>query len=263
MPNISNTGNVIATGTIIGTGAAIPVVCGFTPSEIQIINITHEVVLQYNEEMPADHGYKTLGTGAGTISSTTAVNNPSAVTVSSLSGTAAAQTITVGTHESLQTITGEVVAVNAGTGVSAAVVGNPTAIFNSVSVTASGGGPFQAEIVATGIGVATGQVSINYTTGVMTFLIADAVTSATVDYVRRVTAGFAATNGTSAVTGTGSGTAAAEIQNPHTHTFTGSSSDNAYITTGGITLNANGFTIGTDTDLNQIGDSLIIAAWRK
>lgn len=248
MPNISNSGNVIATGTVIGTGAAIPVVCGFTPSEIQIINITHEVILQYNEEMPADHGYKTLGTGAGTISPTTAVNNPSAVTVASLSGTAAAQ--------NLQTITGEVVSVTPGTGVSAAVANAPTAIFDAVTVTASGVGAFTAQVVATGTAVATKQVSINYTTGVMTFLIADAVTSATVDYVRRTTS-------TSAVTGTGAGTAAAQIQNAHTHTFTGSGSDNAYITTGGITLNANGFTIGTDVDLNQIGDSLIIAAWRK
>lgn len=135
---------------------------------------------------------------SGVTGDTTATNGSSAVTGTGV-GSAA-----------LSTITGEVVAVNAGTGVAAAVAGAPTAIFNSIKVTASGIGAFIAQVVPAGAGVASGQVSINYTTGVMTFLIADAVTSATVDYVQR-----AAPVVVSALTAT----AAAQVQVAHHHSL--------------------------------------------
>lgn len=239
MPNISNSGNVIATGTITGTGAAIQVVCGFTPSEIQIINITHEVILQYNEEMAADHGYKTLGTGAGTIS---------AVSAGTPAGTNASSALTVTTTIGIgQALTQPANGTNQG-GATA------TNVFTITS-----GTPWTTHGLA-GMFYADG----NNASGLL--ILDNTSTTITVLGTLGTHAGVTA-NIWQQLPATG-GIAAAQVftgaaLSTHTHTFTGSASENAYITTGGITLNANGFTIGTDADLNQIGDSLIIAAWRK
>lgn len=158
---------------------------------------------------------------SGTTGGTIATNNTSAVTGTGTgSGT-------------LSTITGEVVAVTAGTGVSAAVVGAPTAVFDSVAVTASGIGAFIAVVVPSGVTPATGQVGINYTTGVMQFLIADAVTSATVDYVQR-----AVPVTVSSLTAT----AAAQIQVIHTHTI-GASGGGEYPNATPLTLTDIEFTV--------------------
>ncbi len=85
----------------------------------------------------------------------------------------------------LQTVVDEVVSVTAGTGVSAALANIPVGAIENVYVTAGGvTGVFQ--IVPAGVSGTT-LVSVDHTTGVLQFLIADAVTSATVTYVRSAT----------------------------------------------------------------------------
>lgn len=84
---------------------------------------------------------------------------------------------------SLQTSVDEVISVTAGTGVSAAVTNIPVGIVQNVYVTA-GGVTGAATIIPTAATLATRLVKVNLTTGVFTFLVADAVTSATVTYVR-------------------------------------------------------------------------------
>lgn len=80
----------------------------------------------------------------------------------------------------------EVIAVTAGTGVSAAVTSIPVTAVESVYVTAGGvTGVFK--IIPNSATLATTLVKINRTTGVFTFLIADAVTSATITYVKQAT----------------------------------------------------------------------------
>lgn len=74
-----------------------------------------------------------------------------------------------------------VVSVTAGTGVSAALASPPIASVDNIYIVAGGvTGP--AVIVPTGSVASSKQVSINYTTGVLQFLVADAVTSAKVTY---------------------------------------------------------------------------------
>ncbi len=59
------------------------------------------------------------------------------------------------------------------------------------------------------------------------------------------------------------GTAAAQIQAAHTHAFTGSAADTAFVLTGGITAGSEGFTIGTDADINHNGDTIKWIAFRQ
>lgn len=93
----------------------------------------------------------------------------------------------------------EVVSVTAGTGVSAALTSIPVSLVESVYVTAGGvSGPYT--LVPAGVSGTT-LVSINHTTGVLQFLIADAVTSAKVTYLKTAT--------TSVSAGTPSGTVSA------------------------------------------------------
>lgn len=77
-----------------------------------------------------------------------------------------------------------VVSVTAGTGVSAALSSIPVANVNNVYITA-GDVTGAAVIVPSGSVANSKEVSINYTTGVLQFLVADAVTSATVTYQPR------------------------------------------------------------------------------
>ena len=123
-------------------------------------------------------------------------------TISSVSAGTPAGTISA---PSLQTTVDEVVSVTAGTGVSAALANIPVGSIQNVYVTA-GGVTGVANIIPAAATLATHQVKVNLTTGVLTFLVGDAVTSATVTYVRA-----AATVPT--FTGSALGT--------HTHTFTG------------------------------------------
>lgn len=74
----------------------------------------------------------------------------------------------------------EVVAVDPLTGLSAPVTVFPVGSVTNVYIT--GGVSGVAQIIPGSATLASGQVQINYATGVLTFLIADAVTSATITY---------------------------------------------------------------------------------
>lgn len=119
-----------------------------------------------------------------------------------LGATASTPTFTgaaLGTHSHLlQESTGEVLTVTPGTGVSSAAVGAPIAVVESVYVTAGGVTGVFALVPGGVTPTASEEVGYNPTTGVFQFLIADAVTSATVQYVSRATT--AVTAGTPACT---------------------------------------------------------------
>lgn len=117
----------------------------------------------------------------------------------------------LGTHShNIQLTADEVIAVTAGTGVSAALTNIPVGAVSSVYLTAGGvTGP--GIIVPTGAVANTKEVSINYTTGVLQFLVADAVTSATVTYSRADVTAVSA--GTPAGTITGGAVTIAQVAN--------------------------------------------------
>lgn len=94
----------------------------------------------------------------------------------------------------------EVVSVTAGTGVSAALANIPVGSVDNVYI-AAGGVTGAAVKVPVGSVANSKEVSIDYTTGVLQFLVADAVTSAKVTYAR------AAVSTTSAGTPAGSNSA--------------------------------------------------------
>jgi hypothetical protein len=48
-------------GTETGTGAIIPIVCGFTPSHVRLMNIDGNVSLDWTDDMAAGGGYKIDG----------------------------------------------------------------------------------------------------------------------------------------------------------------------------------------------------------
>lgn len=106
----------------------------------------------------------------------------------------------------IQVTADEVITVTAGTGVSSALANIPVGSINNVFVTA-GGVTGVAELVPVGSVSATHQVSANYTTGVLQFLVADAVTGAKVTYARAAVSTTSAgtpagTNSAPAFTGT-------------------------------------------------------------
>lgn len=115
----------------------------------------------------------------------------------------------LGTHtHSIQVTQDEVVAVTAGTGVSAALANIPLGTVDNVYLDA-GGVTGAGVIVPVGSVANTKEVSIDYTTGVLQFLVADAVTSAKVTYARAaVTAVSAGTP-----SGTIAGAAGGEVAN--------------------------------------------------
>lgn len=115
----------------------------------------------------------------------------------------------LGTHtHNVQRSIDEVISVTAGTGISAAATSIPIGIVESVYVTAGGvTGVFK--IIPAAATLATTLVKVDRTTGVFTFLVADAVTSATITYLQLATSATSA--GTPA--GTISSTAGSEISN--------------------------------------------------
>jgi len=113
----------------------------------------------------------------------------------------------------------EVIAVTAGTGVSAALTNIPVGSIDNVYIAA--GGVTGAAVIVPVFSVANSkEVSINYTTGVLQFLVADAVTSAKVTYARAAVSTTSAgtpagTNSAPTFTGTAT-TAAGFSQVPNT-----------------------------------------------
>lgn len=137
----------------------------------------------------------------------TGTNAPSALTAS----TAEAQTFTgiamIGHDHNLQVVQAEAVAVAADTG----TLANQPAAVSAVYATAGGSTGAKA-VIPNGQTPGAGEVAINMSTGVLTFAAADAVTAASVNYVRTLSATTSAgtpagTNAASAV----SGTAAAQV----------------------------------------------------
>lgn len=55
-----------ATGTVTGTGAAIIIQCGFTPSRVEVINITSRDGLLWTDTMTDGHALKTVAAGTRT-----------------------------------------------------------------------------------------------------------------------------------------------------------------------------------------------------
>lgn len=120
-------------------------------------------------------------------------------------------------HDNIQS-TGEALTVTAGTGVSSAAAIIPIANVESVYVTAGGvTGVFQ--LVPGGVTPGTGEVGYDPTTGIFQFLIADAITAATVQYIGRAVTAVsggtpAGTNSAPTFTGTaGTGSAGAQVSN--------------------------------------------------
>lgn len=111
------------------------------------------------------------------------------------------------THAS-QVTQDEAVTVTAGTGVSAALANIPVGSIDNIFITA-GGVTGACTIVPVGSVTNSKEVSINYTTGVMQFLVADAVTSVKVTYTRATTTSVSA--GTPA--GSVAGAAGSEVAN--------------------------------------------------
>ena len=93
------------------------------------------------------------------------------------------QTASSSHNHSIQVTQDEVVSVTAGTGVSSALTNIPVSGIDSVYITAGGvTGP--VTLVPVGSVSSSKQASLNYTTGVFQFLVADAVTSIKVTYQR-------------------------------------------------------------------------------
>lgn len=122
------------------------------------------------------------GGGGGGVTGATSAGTPAGTNASSpITGNANAQIFTgvaLGSHSHSIGVGSVTVAVTPGTGVSDPIPGSPIAGAFGIYVTAGGvTGP--ATIIPSTATLASGQVQVNYTTGVLTFLIADAVTSTT------------------------------------------------------------------------------------
>jgi hypothetical protein len=108
----------------------------------------------------------------------------------------------------LQTTVDEIISVNAGTGVSVALTNRPVGTILGVYQTA-GGVTGASSPIPQAASLATLQYKFDLASGVLTFLIADAVTSATVTYTR------AATSTISGGTPAGTVSAGAETEVPN------------------------------------------------
>jgi hypothetical protein len=206
------------------------------------------IVFQYNTVTGKLQAFIAPGAGGG-VTGATSGGTPAGTNGTS---TADAQVFTgsalAGHVHSFGPIAPETVGVTAGTGVSAALTSAPVGSVENVFIAASGGAARPAILVPPGSVANTSEVSIDYTTGVLQFLVADAVTSAVVIYssnnTTSVSAGTpAGTNGTSSVSAqvfTGAPLAT------HTHTVGGGAA-------GALSEVANG------TDLSGITALQIIA----
>lgn len=188
-----------------------------TPSQFglsvisQVFPVANEsgYVFQYQTATGKMEVFVAPGGAGGTTGNTTAVNAPSAVSVPTITLAALAPH----SHTMAPTVN-ETIAVTPGTGVSAALSGIPLGYVINVYQTAGGvTGP--ATIIPSTATLASQQVQIDYTTGVLTFLVADAVTQATVTYSSLNTSNTS--GGTPTVTGVSAQTAAAQIQTAHNH----------------------------------------------
>lgn len=164
---------------------------------------------------------KVLAASGGALT-VTGTNLPSAVT-----GTAAAQIwtagaytpagtvastfigIAMGVHSHVLTRNTQTVAVTPGTGVSAALAGFPIGCIESVKATVNAVPDVTIQMLPDGSTPVSGTATINPATGVMQFLIADTVTSATATYITATTTAVSAGTPEGTVTSTFTGTPAA------------------------------------------------------
>lgn len=210
------------TGEVTGTGASIAISLDFKPIAVQLFNATTPASLFWLFGMGDDKGFKFGGAGAG--------------------GTFTGAALAAHGHNVI-TSSDEVIAVTAGTGVSAALTSAPLGAVSNVYITA-GGVTGAAVQVPSGAVANSKEVSVNYTTGVLQFLVADAVTQAKVSYAR------------AAVSNTSAGTPAGTIAG-------GGAAGGTFIATGGITAGSSGFQIGTDADLNIVANTIYWKAFRS
>lgn len=225
-------GPVGASGSVTGTGANITVTLDFYPQWVELVNSVTGASMYWTKAMPAASGMVNIASGGG-VTGNTSGGTPSATF----------DLLATHSHDTVQSA-GEVLAVNPATGVSAAAVAIPIANVESVYVTAGGvTGPFT--LVPGGVVPATGEVGYNPTTGVFQFLIADAVVSATVQYISR------------ALTSVSGGTPSATFDPLAVHNHTvAAGGGGSFIAVGGITAGNSGFIIGNDASVNILGDNI-------
>lgn len=145
-------------------------------------------------EVPVDAGGYTFGSNLTTpaTSLTVKVFQGASGSTSSVSGGTPAGTVDAPTFagdalaahgHTILTGVDEIIAVTAGTGVSGALGYLPIAAVSSVYISA-GGVTGAATIVPSGSVANSKEVSVDYSTGVLQFLVADAVTQAKVSYAK-------------------------------------------------------------------------------
>lgn len=253
-----------ASGAVTGTGAAITIPLDFAPQWVEVLNSVTGASIFWTKGMPdasgligglAGGGGNTGATSGGTPAGT---NGTSSVSAQTFTGDAlAAHGHFIGPNAP------ETIAVTPGTGISDPLVGVPVGSVDCVLIAASGGAVRPAIMVPPGSVANTSEVSIDYATGILQFLVADAVTSATVVYLP------SATTTTSAGTPTGTNstsTAAAQVftgaaLGTHIHTAP-AGGGGSFVTVNGITPGNNGFIIGADASINILGDNMYWNAGR-
>ncbi len=282
--------NHVASGTETGTGSLITVICGFKPRAVWLYNVTGEAVLHWGSKMGDGKGYKGNGLATGSNSTSSVTGTAAAQTFtgesytpagsnasSSVSGTAAAQVFTGESYTPAGSVTGKLdlaVAAFSGTGFVTAgqVITTTDTQIMAATDTAAGMWFINTAQVTTVPVLILSNTIVNGASAVLTCQGVPPPTDA--GAYKIVTLGaatfagsahtLAGTNGTSAVSGTA--VAQAFTGNAHTlagtngtsavtgtaaaQTFTGGASDQAFISSGGVTSLYNGFTIGTDTDVN-------------